>query len=729
MAQTSSNNGNSELYFGGTPPVGTDYEDNASFFVTDTGTSTGNILEFWKFDAETSLWYMVPTGGTVCPAPMTRAALRALRTSGGLNVNCHYVITNPNAQGNLTAQKILLHAVDNSTLSMNVSILTSHDTLAWSGVYDIDTDDVLEVTDNLENKVISNASILNFPFGVSIVNGNTVMNRANLIHTSGNFINNVIETDATVIVVAGNVNRNTFGEQSNTTINSGDFLENKVENDATVISSTTGDVDNNTFKANSNTTINAGNFDNNEIHTDATVTSSGTSVDRNNFYSASNTTINSGDFRDNHIFSNANVVSSTSGDVDTNHFGQNSNSVISGAANVDNSTVGNDGNLTATGGTVNTVIIEQAGDLTISGGVLAATTISEDAQVTIISGSNYENRFGVSTIYNQVGTGYIRYSTIEGTTTWTNGNTNVSNVSSYVSTVNTTGSNGTIFNSLLNRAYLVSCQNIPSFTITDSTISNYGTVQTNGATRIYIYRSTITDSSRVLCSANSRIDMSYTNLDSYSYIQSTGNGGVTTANYCKASSLGYMRNLTTNNNRFDRVTVMSGGTARFDGNASGGRIYYSTSTSSGSIYQTTGSVNCYIYYCNAASFGQIYTQNSTNAILYYNDADSYSYIRSLNNAATHYIYYCKATSLGYVQMNNSGGRIYACQATSQSILEKRGAAGNIYYSMFSAYFHGYITRTGGTSSGLFGTGRRTQTVTNPTTIAPFAVGSAWLNFA
>ena len=673
MAYSSSNNGNSELYFGNVVPSGIDYEDNASWIVTSDGTSTGTPISFWKFDAETNIWVQVPTGGgSTCPAPMTRAALIALRNAGTLNTSCHYIITDYN-RANVGAATILLHAIDSNTLSMDVQVKTTFDTLAWEGRYDIDTNRITFLADNLDNEITGQNTVDNFVWGntqfvdntlknvtIDIVNanafqGNIGFSRSNITVTSGNFNNNTISTDANV-ESAGNTQRNHFEAQSNSNITSGDFRENRVEGDANITSSTSGDVDNNIFRASSNTVVsNNANLDTSEIHTDA--------------------------------------------------------------------------NLTISGGNVTTSQFKQASNTVISGGTFADNEVGQDADVTIISGSNYENKFGKSTIYNQVGTGYIRYSNIEGTTSWINGNTNVSNVNANVSTINTTGSSGSIFNSTLDRMYGINMQNIPTLTITDSTISNYGIVQTNGANRIYIYRTTITDGSRFLCGTSTRIDTSYCNFNSYSYIQSTVAGSVTIANYCNASSLGYMRNLTANSNRFDRVNVSSSGSARFDGTASGCRIYYSNAHSGGSLYHTTGSITCYIYYSEASSLGQIYSQNSTNARLYYNKADAYSYVRSLNCPGTHYIYYSAATARGYIQMNNAGGRIYSCMASSQSILEKRGTGGNIYYSNFNGYFYAYLTRNSGTSSGLFGIGRRTSTVTNPTTVVPYNISSAWLNFS
>lgn len=700
-----------------------------------------------EVDIAVADWYIeFPDGTTwsrpICPDEMTRAELIAIRNAGNLEPQCHYIITDPGVNGNLQAQKILIHAVDANTLS-GCYIKTAHDNTAWVASYDIDTDRVEKVFDHKYfNEVTGNAGIVSFPFNnanvtnnrvfdsvltytAGVVRGNELMSDALVSVVAGNFLDNTVTSDATV-TSEGNTRRNHFEAQSNTIINSGDFLENRVEGDASVTSSTTGDVDNNVFSSLSVTTINSGNFDTNHVASSATVNTSGVAVTRNHFEALSNTTINSGDFRNNRVQNDATVISSVTGDVDGNTFGNLSNSTLAGL-NFDNSVIDSDANINMTGGTVINCKFEQASNFVMTGGVLRESTVGQDADVTISSQDNYENVFGNSVVFRQVGTGYVRYCTFEGTTTWTNGNNILSNVQSYTATINTTGSNGTIANSQFNRAYGINLQNIPSLTITDSTISDYATLQTNGAARIYIYRSTITSGGRVLCSAGGRIDMSYTNISSYGYVQTTGTS-ILYCNYSDVSSYGYVRNITGNVNRVERCNVNAQSNIRFDGTANNCRVYYSTATGGGSIYHTGSSNNSYIYYCTANSLSQIYTQNSTNARLYYNNASARSYVRSLNCSATHYIYYCNADASGYVQMNNAGGRMYSVNASSQSIAEKRGAGGNIYYSSFSSYFYAYITRTTGTNSGFFGTGRRTQTVTNPVGVAPFALGSAWLNF-
>lgn len=612
-----------------------------------------------------------PQGGSGCTSELSRSALVGLRNSGNLDPSCHYILSNPPTSGNLSPESIQLHAVDVQTLSMKVSIKTSFDNVAWSGLYDIDANSIVKVEDALGNIVEGTQAIQNFPWGVTSVRNNHVK-------------------DSRLNYTSGTVDSNTLHSNSLVTVSGGSFIDNVVASEATV-----------SITAN---------------------------VRRNHFEAACNATINSGDFRENRVQGDATVVSNTTGDVDNNVFGQNSNTTVSGTSNLDATKIDTDANVQVTGGTVANCKFSQVCNVTVTGGSLTDTTVGEDAEVQIRSGSNFENVIGASTVYRQVGSGYLRYSTIEGTTTWINGDTNISNVKSYVSTINTQGSSGTIANTLFNRAYGVNLRNIPSLTILDSNIKDYTQFRCDSASRLYLYRTSTNSGARILTSSGARIDASYTTIADYGYLQCTRSGGVLVANYCSVNSLGYIRNTTENSHRADRCSVTSQSNIRFDGNSRNCRAYYCSTSAGSSMYHTGTSNNCYFYYVNADSLGQVYSQNSTNLRMYYGAASSRGYLRSLNASATHYMYYCDASASGYVQFNTGTGRLYANKVSAQSILEKRGNGGNIYYSSFSAYFYAYLTRTGGTSSGLFGNGRRTMTVTNPATTTPYSLGSAFLNF-
>ena len=679
MAQQSTGNSEeTQLIFGSVVPTVTGSEnDNDTLLITDTGDETGNILETWKFDIETGAWYQIPTGGTTCPAPMTRADLRALRTVGGLSKDCHYVITDPDVNGNLGLQKVLLHAVDENTLS-GCYLFTTHDNTAWNGTYDIDTDKVEYVHDHLRNnKITNNATIVIFPFGNGLVYNNEIHAAARVVYNGGAFNNNTLNSLARV------------------TINSGTFRDNLVSWESTNVTiSTTGVVEEN------------------EITSRATLTVTGTAS-----------------FARNVLSSQARV--NTSKNTYRSNFTSYVNANMSGAGSVEDSDFHNESSIQiTTSSNVHQVSVKGISRLTMSGNSqLYHTTINDNSQVTFTTASNYNNTIQGRSTYNQVGTGHLRYVTIDNYSSVTNGNTNIqqSNIDSNTS-INTTGASGDITTSSLSRA-TINAQNVPQFYLRESEVTSLGSINCNNSARVYFYRGSLSSYGRLDVRTGSRVDSSYATVTSNSYIQSTISGGFLTVNNTQITGASYVRNTTGNTNAVSNCFVGGQSTMRFDGDATGGRIYYSSATGGSSIYQTTGSVNCYMYYMTGSSVWQIYSQNAVNLRMYYGNATSFSYIRSMNNPTTHYMYYCNADARGYVQMLNNVGvsRMYAVNATSQSIAELRGSTGNLYYSSFSAYFYAYVTRTAGTSTWLFGQWRRSAAITNTGGTTPFATGSAWSN--
>jgi hypothetical protein len=102
-----------------------------------------------------------------CPAPMLRAQLIALRNSGGLNKDCDYVITDFNSGQLGAGTEIHLQAVSPNELGEAVLVNTTYDNEAWRGRYDIDTNTMLELTDNRNNTVRDTAgtAVVNFDWG------------------------------------------------------------------------------------------------------------------------------------------------------------------------------------------------------------------------------------------------------------------------------------------------------------------------------------------------------------------------------------------------------------------------------------------------------------------------------------------------------------------------------------------------------------------------------------
>ena len=101
---------------------------------------------------------------------------------------------------------------------------------------------------------------------------------------------------------------------------------------------------------------------------------------------------------------------------------------------------------------------------------------------------------------------------------------------------------------------------------------------------------------------------------------------------------------------------------------------------------------------------------------YYNSAQGNSQYYSTNVTATHYAYYNAMNGHGYIRhINSAGGRFYAVSCHGQGLVQLSGASagGRIYYSSFTAYYYLYANNWTVTRYALWGSGRRSYTVTNP----------------
>lgn len=106
---------------------------------------------------------------------MTVAALIALRDAGGLDVQCHYVVTDW-VQGTTLAGPNLveLHATAPNVLALEAKVFTPYDNEAWAGMFDIDRGAVgqmIELRDNLNNTVKDSSGtspiVGTFPWGTA----------------------------------------------------------------------------------------------------------------------------------------------------------------------------------------------------------------------------------------------------------------------------------------------------------------------------------------------------------------------------------------------------------------------------------------------------------------------------------------------------------------------------------------------------------------------------------
>lgn len=152
---------------------------------------------------------------TVCPAPMTRAALMALRTAGQLNTACHYII-NDFVQGRfLAGTRVFLHANSPSELSMVGHLDTLFDNSAWTCTYDIDNNNLLRVEDNLGNiaEAFTTGRVASYDWGnVAWINNRLSGAITFTPGATASFFNNVVGHGSVLNMVGrtGNVERTTI---------------------------------------------------------------------------------------------------------------------------------------------------------------------------------------------------------------------------------------------------------------------------------------------------------------------------------------------------------------------------------------------------------------------------------------------------------------------------------------------------------------------------------------
>ena len=111
--------------------------------------------------------------------PMTRNELRILRNGSNLEVGCSYTINNY-SRGCLAGlvTGITLVATAENSLSMDASVDTTLDTIAWRGLYDIDSNRITHLEDNRGTKVWGRVGteVDNYPWSKTNWYGNTVDN-------------------------------------------------------------------------------------------------------------------------------------------------------------------------------------------------------------------------------------------------------------------------------------------------------------------------------------------------------------------------------------------------------------------------------------------------------------------------------------------------------------------------------------------------------------------------
>lgn len=562
-----------------------------------------------------------PQAGGECKIETTtRAALRALRTAGNLDLCTVYKFPVSQAGG---GGMIHLRAVDKNVLPSNVH--WEHPTLtagtAWPTYYDIDADEMQMLEDPVLNNTVWGEPAVNaFPWGNASVIDNEIYD-AVLNYTSGNFRNNEVRSKATV-TVAGNVNRNYFAANSNTTISAGDFNDNEVASDATVVSSTTGDVDRNHFEHLSNTNISGGNFDGSVVQTDANVIQSGGNISYSTFGKSSNMNMIGGTFARNTIEEDATVTIRSGSNFD-NYFGRSTvyNQVGTGYirySKIDGTTTWTNGNTNVSNVHATTATVNTTG----SNGLIANSLIDRAIMTAM------QNVPSLTIIDSRIG-GYTTVSISNAARLYMSRGEFSSGARILISAgarIDMSYSKGTGY------GYYQATQGI--------LYANYCSVEQLGYIRNTSTGTNRADRSTAKNQANIRFDgasngcrVYYSTSDSGSSIYHTGTSTNCYFYYVHANSLGQI----------------------YTQNSVNARFYYSNANSRGYLRSTNASATHYIYYCNASASGYIEKLNNTGITRFYGVKVSAQSIARIQNSTAGNIYYSSFTAYYYLLATLTAG--------------------------------------------------------------------------
>ena len=389
------------------------------------------------------------------------------------------------------------------------------------------------------------------------------------------------------------------------------------------------------------------------------------------------------------------------------------------AGNLTRSIISNNSTLNLTAGNVDELTMNNESILNISGGSFRLSTISDDATVTILSGDNYRNNVSYS-IYNQIGTGYLRQNKIGSGSNIQNGNVNIVNSTFENATaINTTGTAGNISQSSFNRAVQNNMQNITALSLNDSTFRNYATINANGIARLYTARVDINSNGYLtLSGATTDLDLRYSQISSQGHIRQVK--GKLFVWYTTVDSNGDIYgNSEGVTNRVERSRFSSEGFVEFRDTSEDNRLYRANVTGSANVYFYNGTSNARVNYLTVSDNSQVYVNNSTSSRVNNVSITARAVLNLQNNSAIHYLQHCTASSYATLHLLNNTGqvRMERVNASSQAIARIQNTAVNarLRYSNFTSFYYLLANfTTAMNADGLYGEGRRTRTVANPT---------------
>lgn len=448
-------------------------------------TVTGTYTDSYR-GSNTEVTTVDAAAAATCPLPMTRTALITLRNAGGLLKDCDYVVTD-HVQGRLVAgTQIHLQAVSANELSENVSVNTTYDNEAWSGIYDLDRGLVLELHDNRMNvaRGFNGTEVSNFDWGNTNIT-NTTVDNSTWISTIGSarIVSNLVVEGSSTLTTTGQtggaMNRVLISEQSN-------------------VSTANANIGLTNFIANGATTMNAANFTAGNTLTNFKLTNASINISGStSAFSISNVYVESGTI--NHInvtsgtFTGSGVDLSGNSTVDHNQGAGTltiSRATITNTSNVTHS----QGTMTLTSQVVNQSTVQQitgtGGSLNLSAGSVDSSSIIRNLSSSTVNATRLNASNASAVTVNNGATGIVSLTsavidslaTITINATATTGNTQFLN--SRISSSSSITRSGTgallVFNSEIRSASTVTLTNTRGLAITRGEISGISSVAQSG---------------------------------------------------------------------------------------------------------------------------------------------------------------------------------------------------------------------------------------------------------
>lgn len=382
--------------------------------------------------------------------------------------------------------------------------------------------------------------------------------------------------------------------------------------------------------------------------------------------------------------------------------------------------------LNMSGGSCQDVTISETSVLTISGGLFRASTLTGHGNATIISGDNNRNHIKNQSYYTQVGTGWLCATTISDYSAVTSGNVNIYSctITAYTS-VNTTGSTGSLYYSTMNSASMTGLQNIPTLTISYCNINSQGVITATSATLVVLTNCLVASGGFIGVGASSSLTATGSSCISGGWVSIPAGGCTMTLLRTTCTSYGYITcsSGTTSNTLTDCVASNSG-YFTLTGNTTNAQL--SRCTSNDSRIEISNGNNAVVSDTDALTGSTILISNSVSAQIQKCTASNNSFLQLTNNASGSRLVNSSATGDSLIQVVGCTGTdatIGSCTVSSLSQLVLQNCTGTnpaIRYSSFSAYYYAYITLTGnGTLRyGLSGSGRLTNTITDPANGTP-----------